>query len=64
MSNTYKTVRMYQNGNHRTLETGLTLVEAKEHCADPETSSRTCTGHKACKRTEQRGAWFDGYEEE
>ncbi len=67
MSDTYKTVRMYQNGNkynRQTLETGLTLAEAKKYCADPETSSRTATGYEARKRTEQRGAWFDGYEEE
>ncbi len=67
MSKTYKTVRMYQNGDkydRQTLETGLTFAEAKEYCADPETSSRTATGHEARKRTEQREAWFDGFEEE
>lgn len=47
---TYKIVRFYKDGRPRkTIETGLTLEEAQEHCQDPET----------------RGdGWFDGYTEE
>ena len=42
----------------------ITLKEAKEHCTDPETSSKTGTGYEARNRTKQRGAWFDGFEGE
>ena len=44
---TYKIVRFYQN---RTIMTGLTLAEAKEHCNDPST----------CRE----GEWFDGFTKE
>jgi len=60
----YKIVRMYFNsGIHkpRVVRRGLTLEEAQEHCSDPETSSRTCTGYVARKRTEKCGPWFDSY---
>jgi len=41
---TYKIVRMYFSDKHphRTIERGLTLEQAQEHCRDPETSSSTC----------------------
>ena len=61
---TYKIVRGYMHGGRRVIETGLTLEQAQEHCSDPETSSRTCTGSKAKARTKAKGPWFDGYEEE
>jgi len=61
---TYKIVRSYFRGGHRTIETGLTLEEAQAHCQDPETSSRTATSAKAAARTARMGPWFDGYEEE
>lgn len=62
----YKIVRTYFNYNisPRTLETGLTLREARAHCKDPETSSRKATSEEAHAHTAQFGAWFDGYEEE
>lgn len=60
----YKIVRMYRDHDKKTtIKTGLTLEEAQAHCHDPETSSRTATSAEACKRTEQFGPWFDGYEE-
>ena len=61
----YKIVRMYQRDNipSRTVKSGLTLEEAQAHCHDPETSSKTCMTYAGRKRTEQRGDWFDGYEE-
>lgn len=31
----------------KSLQYGLTLEEAKEHCRDPETSSRTCSDEKS-----------------
>lgn len=63
---TYRILRFYSRAfmQPETIETGLTLEEAKAHCRDPETSSRTCTTPEACKRTRAYGDWFDGYEEE
>jgi hypothetical protein len=61
----YKIVRMYFKpcGKKRTIKTGLTLQEARKHCGDPETSSRTCTSAAGIARTKRYGAWFDGYED-
>jgi len=59
----YKIVRMYLHGSKRTIASGLTLEQVQAHCQDPETSSRTCKGSKARRRTRERGPWFDGYEE-
>ena len=61
---TYKIVRGYFNGDRETILTDLSLDEAQKQCRDPETSSRTCEEPENVSRTEQRGAWFDGYEEE
>lgn len=58
----YNIVRHYENGSKRTIDTGLTLDEAKAHCRDPETSSRTATSSVARARTRRMGNWFDGYE--
>jgi hypothetical protein len=44
------------------VKTGLTLEEARVHCKDPESSSRTCTTEEGRERTLARGPWFDGYE--
>lgn len=60
----YKIVRSYFRGGHRTIKTGLTLDEARRHCKDPETSSRTATTARAKAITKRNGPWFDGYEEE
>jgi hypothetical protein len=63
----YKIVRRYFHSEKwapRTIARGLTLEEAQAHCQDKETSSRTATSSKAQARTRQRGAWFDGYEED
>jgi len=61
----YKIVRSYLNGgSRRTIETGLTLEEAQKHCADPETSWKTCTKSAGKRRTRERGPWFDGYTKE
>jgi hypothetical protein len=61
---TYKIVRMFMNGSKCTMDRGLTLDEAREHCRDPETSSRTCSLPENVKRTELHGPWFDGFDEE
>ena len=64
MTDTFKIVRSYFRGGKRTIDTGLTLEEAKAHCADPETSSSTCISAVGQRRTRERGRWFDGFEEE
>ena len=64
---TYKIVRFHFNDEKwkpLTMKTGLTLEEAQKHCKDPETSSSTCKSVKNLAYTEQRGAWFDGYEQQ
>jgi hypothetical protein len=61
----YRIVRMYfrDPSMNRVVKSGLTLEEAQAHCQDPETSSKTCKLYRNRKRTEQRGPWFDGYED-
>lgn len=62
---TYKIIRFYQ-GDHpnRTIDVGLSLAEAQEHCRDPETSSSTCVSAASKRITTKMGPWFDGYEQE
>jgi hypothetical protein len=57
---------MYQSDDYASevIEEGLTLDEAQEHCRDPETSSSTATSDEAQALTDERGPWFDGYDEE
>lgn len=63
---TYKIVRCYLRGCNRprTIKRGLTLEQAQQHCRNPETSSRTATSTAARRRTQARGPWFDGYEDD
>ncbi len=60
----YRVVRFYFNrpGTRRTILAGLTESEAQAHCADPNTSSTTCTTKVGRARTRRMGPWFDGYE--
>jgi len=62
----YKIVRMFfkDSSDNYIVDSGLTLAEAKEHCRDPETSSRKATSTEAMILTATKGPWFDGYEEE
>lgn len=60
----YAIVRNHFNGPSKVIKRGLTLEEARAHCKDPETSSRTCISPEACRYTEEHGQWFDGYMEE
>lgn len=62
----YKIQRIYfrSPGHKRTLQTGLTLKEAKAHCQDPETSSSTCKKSHNIGRTRRIGMWFDTFTEE
>lgn len=62
---TYKIVRKYfQDKESKEIKTGLTLEKAKEHCNDPETSSKTCSTLEGMERTRKYGPWFDCYYEE
>lgn len=61
MDDTYKIVRKYFNGEDKLISEGLTLEEAKEHCSDDESSSKTCSAQTA---QENPGVWFDVYYKE
>lgn len=63
---TFYTITRYYRAGHpsETVETGLTIDEAKAHCNDPETSSATATSQEAFERTLAKGAWFHGFTEE
>ncbi len=63
---TYRIIRMYEDSrrNSRAIETGLTLEEARAHCHNPETNSKTAISAARLRYTARVGAWFDGYEEE
>lgn len=63
---TYCIRRFYFRSQHptRTIKTGLTLEKAKEHCADPETSSQRCSEDENVQHTHEFGPWFDGFEKE
>jgi hypothetical protein len=60
----YKIVRHFMNGDRELIAGDLTLEEVQSHCKDPESSSRTCTTYEGRTLTEERGQWFDGYDEE
>lgn len=61
----YNIVRHYFRAqpNKRIIERGLTLAEAKAHCASPEASSKTCTTPAKKAITRRMGPWFDGFDE-
>lgn len=59
----YQIVRFYEDDDWEVILTGLTLAEARAHCNDPETSSRTATSPEALAHTAERDQqWFDGFE--
>lgn len=60
---TYKIIRFHYwpEPGQPIMQTGLTLDEAKAHCADPESSSKTCTLPELIAYTEREGPWFDGF---
>ncbi len=62
---TFEVVRFYREDiAPEVLETGLTLRQARERIADPETSSATCTSAEGEERTVQFGDWFEGFRRE
>ena len=65
MNPRYKIIRFHKDtGDKKVISEGLTIKQAKKHCSNPETSSRTCENELNIKYTEQHGQWFDGYEQE
>jgi hypothetical protein len=77
VSNTYRIVRFRFGGTDETVLRGLSLADARQHCADPQTSGstadlRTKNGGCACHGLQPdrfvSGAigrmWFDGLAEE
>lgn len=61
---TFSITRFFTKAPDETIRSGLTLQEARSHCADPETDSRTCTAPDNAAVVELKGAWFDGYKRE
>lgn len=61
---TYRIVRMFFSGRKYTVRRGLTIEQARAHCASPEASSQTATSKTAKDRTRLRGEWFDGFNQE
>jgi len=62
----YKIVRVYFKAsiNKRTIQRGVTLEEARNHCKNPEASSTTCTTSSKRAITRRMGPWFDSYDKE
>jgi hypothetical protein len=58
----YNIVRFYRNHNRRIIARNVSYDAAREHCSNPETSSRTCTKPHNKARTRKMGDWFDGFE--
>ena len=63
---TFKVIRQFERdpSMNKVIATGLTLEQAREHCKDPETSSRSCVRPENVNRTQRLGAWFESYTEE
>lgn len=63
---TYRVKRFFYSDKYpsEVIATDLTKEQAQERCSDPEGSSRTARDSRGVALTAQRGAWFDGYEEE
>lgn len=63
---TYKVVRKFFDDafEDEVLDEGLDLHVAQIYCKSPQSSSRTATEPELVALTEERGAWFNGYEEE
>ena len=58
---TYSIIRFYKEHDQKTIKTGLTLAEAKEHCQDDETSAATCELEENIEHTAKFGRWFDAF---
>jgi hypothetical protein len=57
---TYKIIRYFRSGKDPiVIKTGLTFTEARKHCIDPQTMSKTATDPAAIAFTKEYGAWID-----
>lgn len=61
---TYSIVRHFESGEKKIINVGLTFNQAKAHCNNPETSSRTGETQAAKSLTAEKGPWFDAFSEE
>lgn len=62
---TYMIVRKYfENHDDEVIRRGLSLDEAKDHCADDDSSSESCYTTDAIDRTRKMGRWFDCFYKE
>lgn len=60
----YKVMRIFRDRPRKvTIYDRLTLEEARQICADDESSSISCKGSVGKARTRKYGPWFDAYEE-
>lgn len=61
--NTFKIARLYQRPEKRRLiiKTGLTIVEARGHCADSDHNSHTATTGEGAQHTRENGHWLDQF---
>lgn len=58
----YKIIRFYHDQlSERVLRTFVTKQHAKEHCTNPEASSKTCQKPANINRTQKVGRWSDVY---
>ncbi len=58
----YKIIRFYHHDKtERVLRTFVTRKHAKEHCCNPEASSKTCSKPANVQRTYKVGPWSDNY---
>ena len=55
--------RIFTRGGREKIKSYCTLKEAKEHCQDPQTDSRTCVGFELMQYTHEKGRWYDAYNE-
>ena len=55
--------RIFTRGGKEEIKSYCTLEEAQEHCEDPQTDSRTCTGLELVQYTNEKGPWYDAYNE-
>ena len=64
--NSYKVIRFYVNPEHEreTIESGISLEEARSICQSTGSSSKTCKSQEDLDLTMNKGGWFLGYTQE
>lgn len=60
MEQKYLIFRYYvRDDRQEVIKTNLTLLEALDHCKDPETMFDYAMSQEAAERTEKHGPWWD-----